>query len=104
MVKAIGKPSTGTRRAQFMSGMGNGALALLPQAAAPILDSAIASDRQDAAGNLAPRSLFGDPGAGRVQLNALKRPAGSMGFRLHVIELISANDIEQAFAGRKGPR
>jgi len=47
-------------------------------------------------------SVFCDPCVGLVQLNALKRPAGSIGFRFHVIEVKSASDIEQAFAGAKG--
>jgi hypothetical protein len=63
----------------------------MPQAAAPILDSTIAFCPQRRCRRSGPsQSFFGDPSAGLVQLNTLKRPAGSMGFRLHVFEVKSA--------------
>jgi hypothetical protein len=89
----------------LMSGMGNGALALCPKPSRPssTLPSRLPPTTWP---KIWPLAVFflGDPSAGLVQLNTLKRPAGSMGFRLHVIEVKSANDIEQAFAARKGPR
>ncbi len=42
-------------------------------------------------------AVLWDPGTGPVQLNAVKKSAGSMGFNLRVIEVKDVSNVEQAF-------
>jgi len=42
-------------------------------------------------------AILWDPSTGRVQLNAVEKVAGKLGFRLRVIEVKDAGNVEQAF-------
>jgi ABC-type uncharacterized transport system substrate-binding protein len=43
-------------------------------------------------------AVFWDPSTGPLQLHAVQRVAGSMGFTLRVVEVVNAGELEQAFS------
>jgi ABC-type uncharacterized transport system substrate-binding protein len=52
---------------------------------------------REAAPNLSRIAVFWDPSTGTMQLKAVEAVATSMGFRLHVVEVNDARNVEQAF-------
>jgi putative tryptophan/tyrosine transport system substrate-binding protein len=52
---------------------------------------------REAAPNLSRIAVFWDPSTGTMQLKAVEAVASSMGFRLHVVEVSDARNVEQAF-------
>jgi ABC-type uncharacterized transport system substrate-binding protein len=52
---------------------------------------------REAAPNLSRLAVFWDPSTGPMQLKAVEAVASSMGFRLQVIEVSDARNVEQAF-------
>jgi len=52
---------------------------------------------REAAPNLSRIAVFWDPSTGTMQLKAVEAVASSMGFRLQVVEVSEARNVEQAF-------